>query len=102
MDAHRGVELGLRGAALERDADALHDLRRVGSDHVRADNLIRGGVHDELHERLLDPPREGDLHRGERAGVDVDGHTGGHGLVLGHAHGVATGGWQKTADGMFS
>ena len=54
---------------------------------MRADNLIRGGVHDELHERLLNPAREGYLHRGERARVDVAGHALRHGLLLGHAHG---------------
>ena len=57
-----GVELLLGGAALESDAEALHDLRAVGSDHVAADNLIRGDVHDELHERLLHAARQRNLH----------------------------------------
>src|SRR5690554_5680213 len=71
VDADRRIELGLRGAALESDRQSLHDLRRVGTEHVTAEDAIRLTVHDELHEAELVPPRESVLQRPETALVDV-------------------------------
>ena len=53
MNADRGVELGLGGAELHRDGDALDHLARVEADHVRADHPLARAVDHQLHEDAL-------------------------------------------------
>mmetsp|Transcript_15337 Transcript_15337/g.55212 ORF Transcript_15337/g.55212 Transcript_15337/m.55212 type:complete len:569 (-) Transcript_15337:81-1787(-) len=87
MNPDARVELLLRRAALQRDAQPLHDLRGVRADHVASDDLVRVHVHDELHERLLDSPGEGNFHRRKRRRVHVARVARGDRLRLRHPHG---------------
>ena len=56
VDTHGGVEVRLGGAALEGHREALHHLGRVRPHQVDANDLVAGGVHNQLHEELLVTP----------------------------------------------
>ncbi len=71
MNAKGGVELSLRGAALERHSKPLNDLRRVGARHVASHDQTGLPLDDELHEHLLPTLRYGVLKRSEGRTVDI-------------------------------
>src|SRR5207302_3511460 len=72
MNADRGIELRLRRVRPERHREPLDDLSGVRPDHVATEDAIGRAIDDELHERLLVPPREGMLERAKRRTIDVD------------------------------
>src|SRR5690606_14733269 len=65
MDCYRLIELRLRETGLHRNGDDLHDLGRIGADHVGADDAIGRVVDDELVKRALVAVREHVLHGAE-------------------------------------
>src|ERR1700704_6172111 len=58
MDADGLVERPLRRAAFDRDREALDDFRRVGSEHVAAENPVALAVDHQLHEGALVAARQ--------------------------------------------
>ena len=49
------VEIGFLELGLDRDRGRLEDFRRVGTDHVDADDLVGRGVEHQFVERALVP-----------------------------------------------
>ena len=58
MQRHRGVEIRLGRRHLDRNRRDLDHLRRFVRHDVNADDAIRTGVDNELHDRALGPARE--------------------------------------------
>ena len=50
----------------------MHDLGRVGAEHVAAEDPLAARVDDELHQGAFIAPGQGVLHRLEAGAVDVD------------------------------
>ena len=70
MDPDRAVEIGLGGAALQRDTQALGDLAGIRAHHVRTQHPVSIGIHDQLHQATLIATAEGVLHGAEFGAVD--------------------------------
>ena len=67
-------------------ATGLHDLSGVVADHVRAQQLVRARVDDELHEGAQGGARQRVAHGAEAGGVDVQvGVAGREGALLAQA-----------------
>ena len=62
MHCHGLVELLFGGTHLHGDGEGLDDFRRVGAQHMGAENALAGAVHHQLHQGVLVPAREGVLH----------------------------------------
>mmetsp|Transcript_105389 Transcript_105389/g.263748 ORF Transcript_105389/g.263748 Transcript_105389/m.263748 type:complete len:280 (+) Transcript_105389:327-1166(+) len=77
MDADRRVEVGLLSARLHRDADALHHLAGLSTNHVATNNTAR------TIETLAD---NNHLHQHPLLLASASGHGVLHGLELSHVH----------------
>ena len=73
MDADGAIELTLRGTALQRDAEALGDLRRVAAQHMAPEHAVSLAIDHQLHHGALLPTGERVFHRPEARAIDVDG-----------------------------
>ena len=72
MDPHRAVHLCLGDPRLDADRESLHDLGRVISNHVHADQLVSVGIDHHLHERPDGRPADRVPHGAERRRVKVE------------------------------
>ena len=87
MDADRAVEIGLGGACCHGDADRLHHLGGVVTDHVCAYDSLGFLIDDELHHGAAIAAAYDVAHWHEVGDVDV-GRTVFGGPFLGHSAGA--------------
>jgi hypothetical protein len=103
VNAHGGVELGLGGARLHGDGQALDQLGRVVAHHVHADHPVGRGLDDQLHEGALLAAGERVLHRREGRAKTPDLAQAASCLFLGQADigelGLAEHGRRHVRDG---
>ncbi len=72
MHRHGGVEVGLRGAHLDRNGEKLRHLAGARPEHMRAEHDVGVGIDDELHQHAVGAAGQRALQRAEGGLVDVE------------------------------
>src|SRR3546814_20590234 len=72
MHTDRGIEIGLGGAGLDGNGEALDDLAGIVADHMGADHPVATRIDHPLHHHASLPARPRGLQRPEGRSYDVD------------------------------
>ena len=71
MDPDRPVEISFGGACCHCNADRLHHLSGIVTDHVGAHHKLARLIHHQLHHRPPVPPAHRVPHRQELRDIDI-------------------------------